>query len=192
MMEVIGAFLLVVIIALAGVAAKGTDIKRRILAERELREYKDNQAGVRINALEVVWKKQKEIETVECEMCGCLLNKETAIRGPGEIRDRWVSLEGCLGAEARDEFIYHPWYCKVHAPSCDEGGKANYPKTTPDYVKCDKCGGKVSTRDAVSGKKEIRTRHNCDQIPSFMEDYMYTPHYHKQCAPKSPKNKEKI
>ena len=116
MIEVIGAFLLVVLVILVGVITKGADLKRRILAERELREYKDNQAGVRINALEVVWKKQKEIATVECETCGCLLNKDTAIRGPGEIRDRWVSLERCPGAEARDEYIYYPRYCKVHAP----------------------------------------------------------------------------
>ena len=115
MIEVIGAFLLVVVIALAGVAAKGTDLKRRILAERELREYKDNHLGVRIEALEVVWKKQKEIEAVECETCGCLLNKETAICGPAEIRKLPVYV-GFNGYVDYKDVIYYPRYCKVHAP----------------------------------------------------------------------------
>jgi hypothetical protein len=47
---------------------------------------------------------------VECEVCGCLLNKNTATKGSGEIRQKYNR-----GFD-KEDFIYYPFYCKVHQP----------------------------------------------------------------------------
>ena len=56
---------------------------------------------------------------VECETCGCLLKKATAIKGPGVIRDITTYSSGFNGIGCtigESEAIYHPYYCKLHAP----------------------------------------------------------------------------
>ena len=52
---------------------------------------------------------------VICCVCGCLVNEHYAIRGEGEIRlnERWSRMFMCTVGE---EYIYHPYYCKIHAP----------------------------------------------------------------------------
>ena len=73
----------------------------------------------RINALELA-------ETVECEKCGCLLNKGTAIRGEsviegvsGDIPWHLCKYDGQTGCAIRPdvtETIREVYYCKVHQP----------------------------------------------------------------------------
>ena len=55
-------------------------------------------------------KKVNKAELVTCEVCGCLVEREKAIKGKGEIRQKDINL--CY---TRD-YIYYPWYCKSHAP----------------------------------------------------------------------------
>lgn len=54
------------------------------------------------------------IKIVECETCGCLLNKETAIRGKSKIEER--KYFGCMGELVDGEYIKEVYYCKIHAP----------------------------------------------------------------------------
>ena len=57
---------------------------------------------------------------VECKVCGCRLNKSTAIQGKPEVR---VMFNLFTYPISREE-IYHPYYCKVHAPKTPKtGGK---------------------------------------------------------------------
>jgi len=56
-------------------------------------------------------------DLVECSVCGCLLRKWVAIKGKGEIRTE--TIWHVYGSEVR-EVIYHPYYCKVHAPKEEE------------------------------------------------------------------------
>jgi hypothetical protein len=46
---------------------------------------------------------------VECEVCGCLLKKETAIKGVPEIHTR----KQCGEGTDTEEYIYHPYFCNV-------------------------------------------------------------------------------
>jgi len=55
-------------------------------------------------------------DVVVCETCGCLLNEETAIRGPGEIRKLPTRADFLGTIWAYEDGIYYPWYCKVHGP----------------------------------------------------------------------------
>ncbi len=52
-------------------------------------------------------------DLVECEKCGCLLNRSTAIKGVGEIRKREVAY---FIRTRWEDFIYYPYYCKIHKP----------------------------------------------------------------------------
>lgn len=50
-----------------------------------------------------------------CEVCGCLVDKGLAVRGKPEIRERRVW--GFMSVIGRtEEYIYTPYYCRVHAP----------------------------------------------------------------------------
>jgi len=53
-----------------------------------------------------------KLDLVECEKCGCLLNKTTAIKGEGEVRQKF---EGLWYRHLVD-YIYYPFYCKIHQP----------------------------------------------------------------------------
>ena len=63
--------------------------------------------------------------TVECDKCGCLLRKHTAIAGVSIIRKRdkkplGNAYPGYSIADAffceQEEYIYTPYFCKIHAP----------------------------------------------------------------------------
>jgi hypothetical protein len=56
---------------------------------------------------------------VECETCGCLLKKETAIRGKSEVREK--NFKTAFAAfynmsDYKEEYIHENWYCKIHQP----------------------------------------------------------------------------
>ncbi len=59
---------------------------------------------------------------VECEECGCLLKKGTAIQGELEVRRERKEHLDEVGLHFRgywftdEEYIYTPYYCKIHAP----------------------------------------------------------------------------
>ena len=49
--------------------------------------------------------------TVNCEKCGCLVDRTIAIKGEGEIRIKEsIWLENIV----KEEYIYYPYYCKIH------------------------------------------------------------------------------
>lgn len=59
---------------------------------------------------------------VECEVCGCLLKKESAVKGKGAVRIipeayHIATFPGNFTfIEPEKEYIHHTYYCKVHAP----------------------------------------------------------------------------
>jgi hypothetical protein len=53
--------------------------------------------------------------------------------------------------------------------------------TPPKQYTCETCGCLIAPEFAVAGEKEIR------QKKFYVEDYIYTPHYCKACAPKGKK-----
>jgi len=58
-------------------------------------------------------------EKVECDVCGCLLKKETAIKGTPTIEKRRIApLFGVVAPFCAliKEVIVEHCYCKVHAP----------------------------------------------------------------------------
>lgn len=62
-------------------------------------------------------KKSQLRPVVECEKCGCLLDKNTAIKGKKKI----VTVEktenfGCRDLIYDEEIIKQNYYCKIHAP----------------------------------------------------------------------------
>lgn len=68
-------------------------------------------------------KKQDKLDLVECEKCGCLLKKETAIKGKSEVRLRkipfgttWVNTTCEFCPEKEEEYIHEVYYCKIHKP----------------------------------------------------------------------------
>ena len=60
----------------------------------------------------------KDKDFVECEVCGCLLKKTTAIKGKSEVRDRSIEMafEHGYYIPHKREYIYTPYYCKIHQP----------------------------------------------------------------------------
>jgi hypothetical protein len=50
---------------------------------------------------------------VECEVCGCLLKKETARKGEAEIRLKKTAPTQIEGYHENEEYIYHPYFCNV-------------------------------------------------------------------------------
>lgn len=78
-----------------------------------------------------------EKELVECETCGCLLRKGTAVRGESVIEKEslsWTTIAEYFenpSEPAFKESIREVYYCRVHAPECEgcdgecaDGGKA--------------------------------------------------------------------
>ena len=55
-------------------------------------------------------------EIVECEKCGCLLNKYRATKGEGIIRQKIINLYG-----VKEDYIHYPYYCKIHIPKVKNG-----------------------------------------------------------------------
>ena len=61
----------------------------------------------------------KRTDVVECERCGCLLEKRTAHRGKSVIKEkeRYILCYGDV-LTLTDEVIREVYYCKVHKPKC--------------------------------------------------------------------------
>lgn len=55
----------------------------------------------------------KEDSLVECKTCGCILKKETAIKGKSRIEKVPIFTWSFI---TRAEVIVNDFYCKVHAP----------------------------------------------------------------------------
>lgn len=56
-------------------------------------------------------------ELVECETCSCLLRKSKAIKGESYILIRKTVVPHMMVEKAYfdEEYIYTPYYCKIHA-----------------------------------------------------------------------------
>ena len=69
---------------------------------------------------------ETNVDVVTCEVCGCLLERSVAIQGPSEIRGDPNEVVAYIGTEPvinNTEYIYHPYYCKIHAPKPKTKGK---------------------------------------------------------------------
>jgi len=95
------------------------------MQDRELRrEYKEWSESIREifeKIKEVMDKKVKSEDLVECEVCGCLLKKETAVKGESKIViehdvdfHNGFDFNGFLFGKER---IIHTYYCKLHNPN---------------------------------------------------------------------------
>jgi len=51
---------------------------------------------------------------VECEKCGCLLNKKTAFRGESTVEKTYNTIFDLTPAQ---EVIKENYYCKIHKPN---------------------------------------------------------------------------
>lgn len=81
------------------------------------------------------WKNKKvaeatvrEKDIAECETCGCLVRKSKAYRGNSEIQHRIVRCfkHGYVHNDI-EEYIYHPYYCKVHGAEVINKAKVEEP-----------------------------------------------------------------
>ena len=73
---------------------------------------KINELGTKLSARI----EETNVDVVTCEVCGCIIAKSVAIQGKSEVRvlsSRW----------GPREVVYHPYYCKVHAPKPKTKGK---------------------------------------------------------------------
>ena len=55
-------------------------------------------------------------ETISCEKCGCLVRKSDAVKGKAVIKQRRVFKSYYSVFLTDEDYIYTPYYCKVHAP----------------------------------------------------------------------------
>lgn len=63
-------------------------------------------------------------ELVECDVCGCLLKKETAIRGESRIKEPIIiPLINGGSMQIGEERIEEVYYCKCHAPKTKKSKK---------------------------------------------------------------------
>jgi hypothetical protein len=69
---------------------------------------------------ELETKLNERLEVVTCAVCGCLVNKWWATRGKGVIGERIKHRRYPYTGYDIEEYVYHPYYCKVHAPKEDE------------------------------------------------------------------------
>ena len=89
--------------------------------DREIRRIKLEENLIQLGEarLDREFKERLEKYFAECEVCGCVLIKETAIRGKGEVRkysDReWRSGSMRVFTQGKD-YIYYSYYCKKHKP----------------------------------------------------------------------------
>jgi hypothetical protein len=82
-----------------------------------IEEYAIN-VNSELHKLEKLVKERKEVVT--CEVCGCLVEERKAVRGKGEIRTRSERDKHWSWIVESVEYIYRPYYCKVHAPKTEE------------------------------------------------------------------------
>lgn len=68
-----------------------------------------------VNKLQEQWTQRPPLYTVSCEVCGCLITKVDAIKGKSEIKKKIVPCDTEFPYPEK-EYIYHPYYCKIHAP----------------------------------------------------------------------------
>jgi len=59
-----------------------------------------------------------------CETCGCLVNKNVAVRGKSIIDKKLIIQQSSFSLDGKPkyeygEFIRKVWYCKIHAPNTD-------------------------------------------------------------------------
>lgn len=88
-------------------------------------------------SVDLVWEK-----IVECDVCGCLVLKGNAAQGESIIRKReypptattvnWLpsriyNPDGTKGP-VLEEYIYHPYYCKIHDPNRSVSNLAKPPR----------------------------------------------------------------
>lgn len=52
-----------------------------------------------------------------CEVCGCLIVRESAAKGKPEIRNTIKVLHNEIEFSTEKEYIYYPYYCKKHKPA---------------------------------------------------------------------------
>ena len=62
--------------------------------------------------------KQTDIDRayVECVKCGCLIYKVDRNKGKGEIKQRQVFKRYWQVIPDKEDYIYYPYYCKIHKP----------------------------------------------------------------------------
>ncbi len=59
----------------------------------------------------------KVYSMVSCETCGCLIYEKNAIKGKGILKEKKYQLgDADLYKAGVQEYIYCPYYCKIHAP----------------------------------------------------------------------------
>jgi hypothetical protein len=73
-------------------------------------------------SISALWKANHALvvreDLVECEHCGCLLIKSTAIRAESVVKKRQViasSYRYITLSVKEEEYIYTPYYCKSHS-----------------------------------------------------------------------------
>jgi len=89
---------------------------------REFLGYDLYKEGQDVPELDDIWNEikvikdvmQLKLDLVHCETCGCLIKKEDAIKGRAEVRTKHT-IQSCVYVGV-EEVVYHPYYCKVHAP----------------------------------------------------------------------------
>ena len=55
-------------------------------------------------------------EYVECEICGCLLKKDTAFKGNPEVRQKLTPTYNLYYPPYLEDYIFYPYFCKTHIP----------------------------------------------------------------------------
>jgi len=75
--------------------------------DREFKARLDREFGPR---LDIEFKMRIEKHFAECEICGCVVFKNFTTKGKGEVRQRGGSYS------VDEDFIYYPYYCKLHKP----------------------------------------------------------------------------
>ena len=72
----------------------------------------------RINELEGTINRNfiRKRDIVECEICGCLVERKEKNIGLGEIRQRDIANYYFQSKPKLEDYIYYPYYCKIHMP----------------------------------------------------------------------------
>lgn len=93
---------------------KDKELRKKV--DTELHEISNITKNIEIE----INKKMDKLDLVECEKCGCLLKKETAIKGKSEVREEKSYIMSYNDAKFYEknpkEYIHIPYYCKVHKP----------------------------------------------------------------------------
>ena len=75
-------------------------------------ESDESELSTRVGKLnDALCRKTDWADFVECDKCGCLLYKDKAFKGKGEIRTKRVMY---FLHSIDEEHIHYPYYCKIH------------------------------------------------------------------------------